>query len=333
MAHFYLLLLALAPGIALMLYILHMDRREPEPLGFLLKITFLGALSFVPAVIIELALGKLPLFSLPGFTGALLVSFLQVAPAEELCKLGVVLLFVWKSRHFSEENDGIVYVGVSALGFAMLENIFYVLDQGFSTGIARAVTALPLHSFTGVIMGYYTGLGKFSQDKRTARRLVLRGFLYAYLFHAAYDSFALSGTTAAVLIVPLVIALVIFGVAFLRRGRRLSIQRWSEAAAEVVSPAVTAPAEEPVYHGGGQTGRSQEKPKWKAVASRTLLGVSALFWLLVLSAYFDENNAGKYNLGELIAGSMVLTFLPVLAGIILELSYQRGKRNAGVLKE
>jgi len=82
----------------------------------------------------ELALKGMPVFRGQGLRTSFLVSFLQIAPVEEACKLAVVLLFVWKSPHFYKENDGIVYMGSSALGFALLENIAYVVEHGLGTG-------------------------------------------------------------------------------------------------------------------------------------------------------------------------------------------------------
>ena len=43
----FLLILALIPGILLLAYILYMDRKEPEPLGYVLFIMVLGALSCI----------------------------------------------------------------------------------------------------------------------------------------------------------------------------------------------------------------------------------------------------------------------------------------------
>ena len=123
-----LLILAITPSFILLYFILFMDRHEKEPLGLVIKIMLLGAMSVAPAIVMEYIMGMLPIYSQGQFTRAVMISFVQVAWVEELCKLGVVLLFAWNNKNFNEENDGIVYVGSSAIGFAMLENIFYVLS-------------------------------------------------------------------------------------------------------------------------------------------------------------------------------------------------------------
>ena len=47
-----------------------------------------------------------------------------------------------------------------ALGFALWENISYVMIYGFSTALVRAVTAVPGHARFGVFMGIFYGLAR-----------------------------------------------------------------------------------------------------------------------------------------------------------------------------
>ena len=52
----YLLSAALAPAVLLFFYIRKKDKTEPEPMKMLLQLVGLGALSTIPAIIIELVL-------------------------------------------------------------------------------------------------------------------------------------------------------------------------------------------------------------------------------------------------------------------------------------
>lgn len=315
MSHLLLFILAITPGIVLLLLFMYMDRREPEPAAFVLKIMAFGALGCIPAIIVESVLSGAAIFKTAGFAGAILNSFLRIAWIEELCKLAVVLLFAWKSAHFNEENDGIVYTSAGAIGFAMLENIFYVLSQGFATGVARAVTAMPLHSFTGVIMGYYVGMARFSSDVRKAESLIMKGFLLAYLAHAVYDSFALSGTLLGILVIPFVIGLVLFGIRVLKKGRALSMERWKNEAADEEGP-----VREP-----GNAGPPASN--WRIIVSRTLLTLSGLFWILAMWGAYNDAVADKsLDLGNIVLGCVVITIIPVVTGIILERSHRRARR-------
>ena len=72
------------------------------------------------------------------------------------------------------------------MGFAALENILYVFQYGFSTGIIRAFTAVPAHATFGILMGYFMGKAKFSNHRVYYNILWLT---MATLFHWAYDFF------------------------------------------------------------------------------------------------------------------------------------------------
>jgi RsiW-degrading membrane proteinase PrsW (M82 family) len=302
------LLVSIAPAVAFLAWILHMDRREPEPLGYVLAVVGLGAASCIPAVIVELALEGVPVPSLPGIAAVAFDSFVRVAPIEELCKLGVVLLFVWRNSNFNEENDGIVYVGASAMGFALLENVIYVADGGLGVGVLRAFSAIPLHSVTGIALGYHVGLARFAVDPARTRRLVIRGFVIAYLLHGVYDTLVGSGSALALLVLPLIACLFVIGVTFLKRGRRLSEARWKQAT-DAAPPA------------GAAAPRPRGRHRWMAVAGRLLFGVCGLFWILLLLGLLGPE-ADPESASALLGG-VILTFLPACLGVLLEVGYQR----------
>ena len=73
-----------------------------------------------------------------------------------------------------------------SMGFAATENIFYVMESGYETALLRAFTAVPAHATFGILMGFYMGKAKFSNNKSV---LNLAGLLLAILFHGAYDFF------------------------------------------------------------------------------------------------------------------------------------------------
>ena len=90
------------------------------------------------------------------------------------------------NKEFNEPFDGIVYAVMVSMGFAATENIFYVLEGGYQTALLRAFTAVPAHATFGILMGYYMGKAKFSNNKIV---LNLTGLLLAIIFHGAYDFF------------------------------------------------------------------------------------------------------------------------------------------------
>ena len=151
----YLLLLAVAPAIALMVYIWNKDKSK-EPLKMLLILVALGAASCLPAALIELAVGKViePLASVSTMFYHLVEAFFGVALIEEGCKFIVMYLYTRNHKDFNGLFDGMIYAVFTSLGFAALENVMYVFEGGVENAIGRALTAVPGHMFFGVFMGY-----------------------------------------------------------------------------------------------------------------------------------------------------------------------------------
>jgi len=73
-----------------------------------------------------------------------------------------------------------------SMGFACLENIFYVFEHGVKVGFIRAFTAVPAHAIFGILMGYFMGIAKFSNKKFKQN---IFGLLIATIFHGSYDFF------------------------------------------------------------------------------------------------------------------------------------------------
>ncbi|MCX7030019.1 MAG: PrsW family glutamic-type intramembrane protease [Spirochaetes bacterium] len=334
------LVVSMAPALAFLVLILALDRREPEPLALVLKVIGLGAASAIPAALVELALQGMPLFGMPGMAGAAAVAFVQVAPVEEACKLAVVLLYAWRKPAFNEENDGIVYAGASAIGFALLENVIYVARLGLGAGAARAFSAIPLHVFTAVLVGLPVGRARFAVSRAARNSLVLRGFALAWFVHGLYDMLALSGSALALLLLPFLAGLSTFGVLVLKKGRRLSLARWGGAPATAApEAAILPPAAVEVAEAAATAAGSDAEPpvalaslrpapthRWMPVVSHVLLAASALFWiLLVAGLWFTETGAES---GSAVLGGVMLTVIPVSLGVILEGAWQKRRRRA-----
>lgn len=320
-----LVILAVIPPIGFLLYIHRLDSIEPEPHSLIIKAMILGAAAVIPAAILEpilayllrlsVELGMVPALAIEGLSGAAVTSFVVIAPIEEALKLGVVLLFIWKNPNFNEENDGIVYVGSSAIGFSLLENIIYVVQYGFGAGIMRSMTSIPLHTFTGVLMGFFVGMAKCAPEGRSRSARIAAGFIIAYIVHALYDTLALSGTAVGMLIVPLVIVLVIFGVIYLKKGVRLSSRRWNKTN-------IDEPSREMEEAGNTGSGR------YKVIISRVIFLLCAIFWVVLAIGMIAASDRPAGTPLEVITGGVILTIIPITIGLVLELSYHRHKKNA-----
>ena len=153
---------AVVPALILLVRIYRLDRLEPEPVSLLAKLVLLGVGSTVLASLSE-QLGDFALaFFVPEQHPAypILLYFGVVAFSEEGFKYFLLKKQTWSSPHFNCQFDGVVYATFVSLGFALCENIGYVLRYGFATAVARAITAIPGHASFGVFMGVFYGVAK-----------------------------------------------------------------------------------------------------------------------------------------------------------------------------
>jgi len=183
-----LLLLAVAPIFIIIIYIYFKDKYEKEPKRLLLYNFLLGAiLSIIVTTIIYYVFDyMLPLTNNTSIFQQFIKAFIVVGLTEEFSKYIIVRYYAQKNKNFNEPFDGIVYAVMVSMGFAATENIFYVLVGGYQTALLRAFTAVPAHATFGILMGYYMGKAKFSNNRIA---LNLTGLLLAIIFHGAYDFF------------------------------------------------------------------------------------------------------------------------------------------------
>ncbi len=183
-----LLLLALAPGLAICIFIYYKDKFNREPKRLLAYSFLFGAFSIVPALAGTYAIKYILGISHSNDaadTDQLIYAFLAVALSEEGAKFFYLRLYAYRQKDFDEPFDGITYAVIISMGFATVENLLYVYDGGgLSTGLHRMFTAIPGHASFAVVMGYYVGLAKFTHRKH----LQWVGLGLAVLLHGIYDA-------------------------------------------------------------------------------------------------------------------------------------------------
>ena len=180
-------ILAIVPIAYLLIHFYKKDNLRPEPKGLIFKVFIWGVLSTFLALILEILLESINIFSFFPLLFIGFKAFIVAGLVEEWTKLLVVKKTVYKNSRFDEVMDGIVYTVTASLGFAFLENIIYVLGSGITTAVLRGVTAVPMHAFMSGIMGYYIGAAKFAKDSNEEKRLMNKGLMLAILFHGTYD--------------------------------------------------------------------------------------------------------------------------------------------------
>jgi RsiW-degrading membrane proteinase PrsW (M82 family) len=327
---------AVVPSLLLLWYVYARDR-NPEPRGLLLKTFLLGAAICVPVVPVALGLQALGEGMAVGIWGAALVkAFLGAAIPEELFKYLVLRRYVWSKNAFDEPLDGVVYGVTASLGFATLENLLYVGEGGIGVAVLRAITAVPCHAFTGMVMGAYVGRARFATEPRERTGLLAAGLGWAVLLHGAYDAFLMTNTGWAVLALGVLGFEIVWGRKLYKalQGEQLQARSYMQAVtAQVVvteqlpalavgmGPAVTTTESHVAQLSVVRTFRRPPPPQ-RAIASWLKLGFGGagltacgLWWLLVAAVLFlpDDN---PLALGAKVALVIVSLVPTVLFGLL-----------------
>lgn len=191
----FLIAAAVLPAVVLLLFVYRQDRLDREPWPLLLTLLGQGVISTALAVFAERlgtrALGWL--LSPDTLLYQAIFNFAVVGLSEEGFKYLLLKRRTWYSPAFNCQFDGVVYAVFVSLGFALWENIDYVIMYGFGTALLRAVTAVPGHACFGVFMGAWYGMAKrcFNYgDLRRSRRCRIAAVVFPTLLHGLYDLIA-----------------------------------------------------------------------------------------------------------------------------------------------
>lgn len=203
--------ISLAPILLLLIYLYKRDKYEKEPIKLLIKVFIFGGLTVIPIFFIETWLGNYwdIKYNYPAneMLTAAFKAFLVAASTEEVFKILVFFIFIWKNVNFNEKFDGIIYAVYISLGFAAIENLMYVFSNGMQTGIMRAFTAVPAHTVFATSMGYFLALAKFKKNNTFI--YLLASLFVPILLHGFYDFIIMSKNDLLLLLfVPFLIYMV-----------------------------------------------------------------------------------------------------------------------------
>lgn len=183
---------AMIPAVFLMVQVYRLDRLERESPLLLAKLVLAGVASALIALVCE----RIGTFLLDALVSPrlklynVLLYFGIVALSEEGAKYLLLKRVSWRSGEFNCQYDAVVYATFVSLGFALWENISYVLRFGFGTALLRAVTAIPGHTCFGVFMGLFYGFARayaYLGNEALSRRYRRLAVLVPVLIHGTYD--------------------------------------------------------------------------------------------------------------------------------------------------
>lgn len=215
MSYFFYFIVALLPSIIWLLFFLRKDV-HPEPKRMVLKIFFWGALVTLPAIFIER--GVFEVFTKLNLPQVLYI-FLGIGLVEEILKYLVVENKVISDLEFDEPLDALLYMIISALGFAALENLLFFFspeifllsfEEILVLASFRFITATFLHALCSGLVGFFLAQSFFDIKKRF--RLVSTGLGIAIIFHGLYNFSIMTMEGPSKFLIPVAI---LSGLAFL----------------------------------------------------------------------------------------------------------------------
>ena len=184
-----LFLLAIAPALAICIFIYWKDKFDKEPKKLLITSFFLGSFSIIITLIISYFVHFIDFNEVnTNQVWSLVSCMLGIGLVEEFSKFIFVRFYAYKKNEFNEPFDGITYSVMVAMGFAAVENTLYVIDGGASIGVIRMFTSVPAHATFGIIMGFFLGLQKINHQKSFG----IIGLLLASTFHGLYDFYLMN---------------------------------------------------------------------------------------------------------------------------------------------
>ncbi|HMO78695.1 MAG TPA: PrsW family intramembrane metalloprotease [Candidatus Paceibacterota bacterium] len=194
------------PPIIWLIYWLQQDKKNPEPKRLLFASFLFGMLTvpiaaflnslFANIIINQPAVNIYKLFFENYFSAIILI--ILWAGIEEFLKLLAGYIGGISTKENNEPLDSVIYLITAALGFATLENIFYIygtlVDPDYAqhtailVGNARFIGSTLLHISASATIGIFMAFS-FYKDKKTKTTAVLIGFVLATALHTIFNSF------------------------------------------------------------------------------------------------------------------------------------------------
>jgi RsiW-degrading membrane proteinase PrsW (M82 family) len=178
------------------------DRFEKEPLRMLVGCFLWGAVVATAGAVIWSSIFELGIRALVGseeiveLSGAILVAPIV---EESLKGLAVLIVFLAFRHEFDSILDGIVYAGITALGFAATENLLYLYFAGYAEDGMGGMLALFVlrvvlggwgHAVYTAFIGIGLAMARLTRNPVVAILAPVIGWLIAVGLHALHNAMA-----------------------------------------------------------------------------------------------------------------------------------------------
>lgn len=209
------------PAILWLLFWLREDRNSPEPRGLILITFVFGMISVFAALLGEKGISLL-------ISSGTTLSIILWASIEEIVKFGAAYFAALRKRENDEPVDAMIYLITAALGFAALENTFFLIGpiiqgdvvQSLITGNLRFVGSSLLHVVASGTIGIFYAYA-FCETGRRKKLLVGIGLVLSIILHVFFNFFILEGESNLFVIFGFVWIGVVVLILFFERVKRI----------------------------------------------------------------------------------------------------------------
>jgi len=192
---------AFLPAFLMAAFIYWLDRYEKEPLILLGAAFFWGAVVAAGGAYLINTVFGLGIYALTGSgdvvdqaTSSVVAPFVE----EGLKGAALVMIFLAFRSEFDSILDGIIYAGITALGFAASENVQYIYEHGYRDGgwdgfwqlvFIRDVVVAWQHPFYTAFIGIGLAFGRLHRGLIVKLVALATGYALAVSTHSFHNSF------------------------------------------------------------------------------------------------------------------------------------------------
>lgn len=198
-AIFFSLIGGILPALFWLYFWLKEDKLKPEPRSLIMLSFFGGMVAVLAALFAEK--------TIKGIVANNIILLAIYAPIiEELFKFFAAYFSVLKRKEDDEPIDPIIYLISSALGFAALENVLFLISPlagnniitGIATGNLRFIGATLLHVVASASVGIFIGFS-FYKSRFFKFFMIIIGLIIAIILHSFFNFFIIKGTSESIL--------------------------------------------------------------------------------------------------------------------------------------
>lgn len=184
-----LITIALSPAIAMVWFFYARQAYRPERKGLITALFVLGMLSGGLALMLNHMVERYTGLwaGAPDPLHRTLFWVLGIGLNEEFAKMVMLLLVLYPRRDFTTPYQGLLGGATVALGFAAIENVFYLERYGTATLLIRSVLTVPAHAFFTAPLGVALGFSKRAESVAGKYLWLLGGLAFAVAGHGVYD--------------------------------------------------------------------------------------------------------------------------------------------------